>query len=526
MCQLPINSVHSTQKQKRLIRSKIPCIFGNPFLWYSPLKQDLTQHDYGGTLPHRTRTPSSSTISSISTTRSTASSADISSFQGELWSILNTVSNMDDGVNRINEIKKCSKEMTDTQRSNRQSREDMTTMISPTVWKSVDNIYDHERKQTEVTYDSMISLRLSYRPGERGMSLDQGSESSDGDTLNHSVSQGPSTTIPYDALVSEIKLSEESNPLPSQPLQASLNSDLQSEAGQNNQSITPLSQSSNSLTQPPAEPIIIEKPRFRDNVRQNIPVSQADIPDPVLSIPKIPGLQKQTVGGHSSQNVIQTRSSIRPPTVTTPTQDSLNSSLPVPSTPSNGSQTPTPAITIPLPKRSFILSNRNSRMERRSIASIRDGSILSRSVRENLQGENGEEMRRRSSSPTRIDLHSSSNSVNSNGSIRNSYNSGILNASAALSRSRRSMYYQHETIPELSKEEPEEKNPQPESSQSDVSRVSIVLNDNAEGGHMEVSCESDKELGVSNRRRELSTAEILGDDFGDDIITKLSDQLF
>lgn len=503
----------------------MPCIFGIPFLLYSPQKQDLTQQDYGGTLPHRTRTPSSSTISSVSTTRSTASSADISSFQGELWSILNTVSNMDDGVNRINEIKKCSKEMTDAQRSNRQSREDMTTMVSPTVWKSVDNIYDYERKQTEVTYDSMISLRMSYRPGERGMSLDQVSENSD-DRMDHSVSRGPSTTISSDALVSEIKIPEETTPLPPQPLQVSLNSDLQPEPSPNNQTVTPLSQSSGSITQPPTEQILIEKPRFRDNARQNMPVSQADISDPVLSIPRIPALQKQTVGVRSGQNVVvQARASVRPPSVITPKQDSLNSSLPVPSTPSNGSRTPTPVITIPLPKRSFIVSNRNSRVDRRSISSIRNSNLLSRSVRENLQGESGEEIGRRSSSPARVDLHSSSNSVNSNGSIRSSYNSGILNASSALSRSRRSMYYQHETIPELSKEEPEDKNPQPESSQSDVSRVSIVLNDNSEGEHKEVNCENDRELGVSNRRRELSTAEILGDDFGDDVFNKLSDQL-
>ena len=133
------------------------------------------QNDPTVTLPHRRRaSSSSSSISTFSmTSRSSSISADISQIQGELYSVLTNVSRLDDGVNRVNEIKNHGMEITESQKNNRQLRDDITTEVSPSIWKSVYNIFDEEKKQVEDTYDRMISMRMSYCPVSPSASLEE-----------------------------------------------------------------------------------------------------------------------------------------------------------------------------------------------------------------------------------------------------------------------------------------------------------------------------------------------------------------
>lgn len=556
------------------------------------------QNDPTVTLPHRRRaSSSSSSISTFSmTSRSSSISADISQIQGELYSVLSNVSRLDDGVNRVNEIKNHGMQITESQKNNRQLREEITTEVSPSIWKSVYNIFDEEKKQVEDTYDRMISMRMSYCPvspqaGIEEVQVNEEEVLSVDSTFLHDQSGMYPYLISSELSVASSQLSQlpvassqstqlplassQPNQLPlssSQPNQLPLSSSQPTQSPSSRPSsppspspstlpsrqppsvsspqsppstiptikpppaVSPFSRSSRT----PSEPLIIEKPRLREGARLS---SKNNPPTPVLAIPHIDSLQQ-----HKGR-ISQTRSSLQPPSTVhpsiqippprdtsprdtsprdtspreTPNRETLNSSLPAQSTPSQGSETPTkPTIVIPRPKRNLILRKTKRPASMNLSIPKRPPVMTNRSIYPDSPVDEID----RPVDTTLSHKPSEVESVDSNGGISTSIHGSLLSASATLSRSRRSMMLTKEDlIPETVSSEVIKK-VQPESSQSDTMRVSLMVNDMDEQIEQEENdSDIDREVGAVRNQYEMTTDEILAGSFTEDMLNELDSEI-
>ena len=570
------------------------------------------QNDPTVTLPHRRRaSSSSSSISTFSmTSRSSSISADISQIQGELYSVLTNVSRLDDGVNRVNEIKNHGMEITESQKNNRQLRDDITTEVSPSIWKSVYNIFDEEKKQVEDTYDRMISMRMSYCPVSPPASLEEVQvNDNEIQSVKSTFLHDQSGMYPY-LMSSEMSVassqpdqspsSQPDQSPPSQPDQ-SPPSPPPSQSSQPPSSQPPLSpplsptlpsrqppsiKSSPSIKPPPSiksprsppstiptikpppavspfsrssripsEPLIIEQPRLREGARIT---SKNDPPTPVLAIPHIDSLQQHKGRISQSRSSLQPPSTVHPsiqipssrdipnrdtpnrdtpnrdtpnrdipnrdiPNRDVPNRDTLDSSLPVQSTPSQGSETSTkPTIVIPLPKRRLIPRKQELIPSIKPTIPKRSIIMTNRSIHPNSSLDEID----RPVDPTLSHKPSEAESVNSNGGISTSLHGSLLSASATLSRSRRSMMLTKEDlIPETISSEVIKK-VQPESSQSDTMRVSLMVNDMDEQIEQEENdSDLDREVGAVRNQHEMTTEEILAGAFTEDMLNVLDSEI-
>ena len=539
------------------------------------------QNDPTVTLPHRRRaSSSSSSISTFSmTSRSSSISADISQIQGELYSVLTNVSRLDDGVNRVNEIKNHGMEITESQKNNRQLRDDITTEVSPSIWKSVYNIFDEEKKQVEDTYDRMISMRMSYCPVSPPASLEEVQvNDNEIQSVKSTFLHDQSGMYPY-LMSSEMSVASSQpdqalSPQPDQSPPPSQSS--QSPSSQPPLSPTLLSSQPPSIKPPPSiksprsppstiptikpppavspfsrssripsEPLIIEQPRLREGARIT---SKNDPPTPVLAIPHIDSLQQHKGRISQSRSSLQPPSTVHPstqipssrdipnrdipnrdipnrdvPNRDIPNRDTLDSSLPVQSTPSQGSETSTkPTIVIPLPKRRLIPRKQELIPSIKPTIPKRSIIMTNRSIHPNSSLDEID----RPVDPTLSHKPSEAESVNSNGGISTSLHGSLLSASATLSRSRRSMMLTKEDlIPETISSEVIKK-VQPESSQSDTMRVSLMVNDMDEQIEQEENdSDLDREVGAVRNQHEMTTEEILAGAFTEDMLNVLDSEI-